>query len=285
MAVASVFPVLVALILSPYGYELSQHEQPGAVSMRAETVSSVPQLESLFVQHDYHWPPAEAVPALAIKTLPRPTQNLSIEKKKSLFFRAILPLVLAENMHIEAQRNWLKQLRSRKIEMDPMRIEQLARVYRVDLTLPVEQQISQLWIKVDVIPAGLVLAQAANESGWGSSRFSLEVNNLFGEWTYNAASGVLPANRPEGAYHYVRRFDSLRASVRSYMQNLNSGRAYTLFRRLRADMRQKGKPLDPIVLAEGLKRYSARGDDYIREIQALIRHNDLNSLGPLDLVR
>jgi Bax protein len=166
-----------------------------------------------------------------------------------------------------------------------MRIEQLARTYRVDLSLPVEQQLNQLLIKVDIIPPGLVLAQAANESGWGSSRFSQEVNNLFGEWTYNPESGVLPANRPEGADHYVRRFDSLRASVRSYMQNLNSGQAYTLFRRLRADMRQKGKPLDPIVLAEGLKRYSARGGDYISEIQAMIRHNDLNSLGQLDLVR
>jgi Bax protein len=110
------------------------------------------------------------------------------------------------------------------------------------------------------------------------------VNNLFGEWTWDEENGVIPRYRHQDATHYVRRFDSLRQSVNSYLHNLNSGHAYDTLRALRAKMRSEGEVLDPVRLAAGLENYSARGSEYVQEIQTMIRSNGLNKLGPLDLL-
>lgn len=278
------FPVLMASLLSWYGIE--QRTEPfNPILLREEVVNSTAQVESLFSQYDYHWPPAETVPAVAIETLPPSMHKLSIAQRKSLFFRILFPLVVAENRRIEIERQWLKRLQAGQVRLDMPRLRALASNYRLSPDTPVEQLIDRLLYRVDIVPPGLVLAQAANESGWGTSRFSRQVNNLFGEWTYKAEHGILPARRPEGASHYIRRFDSLRGSVRSYLHNLNIGRAYTRFRAIRASMRSADKPLDSVVLAEGLYLYSARGSAYVREIQALVRSNELNNLGQPDLVR
>ena len=117
----------------------------------------------------------------------------------------------------------------------------------------------RLYRRIDVVPVGLVLAQAANESGWGTSRFSLEVNNLFGEWTYKARHGVLPQQRADGARHFVRSFGNLRASVRSYMHNINSGQAYAPLRELRARMRLKPRKNSPNASASWIRFCLQRG--------------------------
>lgn len=283
MALAVVFPVVLALLLSWYG--LHQRSGPfSPVLLQPVIVGSSEQLESLFAHHAYSWPP-QAVPPLAIKSLPPDLGRLPVERKKSLFFRTLLPLIVAENARLSRERAWLQQLQERDDRHYPERLHALAREHRIDPEQPRDSLLSELLLRVDVVPAGLVLAQAANESGWGTSRFSREVNNLFGEWTWDASRGVLPQQRPENASHFVRRFDSLRQSVRSYLHNINSGRAYAKLRALRAKMRQQEKALDALVLAQGLERYSARGSDYVQEIQAMIRSNRLNKLGRLDLRR
>lgn len=291
MGLAMVVPVLLAALLAKYGL---QHHQPQPeskfapfepVALSSLEIASARELETLFKQRDYHWPPAGTVPALALKQLPAGLDELQGERKKHLFFRIILPLALAENQRLAVEREWLLAIERGDMAAEPERLAALARRYRIDPQQPLETQLAELLYRVDGVPAGLVMAQAANESGWGTSRFSREVNNLFGEWTWNAEQGVLPASRPEGASHYVRRFENLQDSVRAYMHNLNSGRAYSKLRHLRAQMRKADEQLDPQRLAEGLLYYSARGEEYIREIQLMIRGNGLNRLGPLDLRR
>jgi Bax protein len=129
--------------------------------------------------------------------------------------------------------------------------------------------------RVDTIPPSLVLAQAANESAWGSSRFAREGNNLFGEWTYKPGTGIIPAGRPAGATYEVRKFSSIYESIRSYMSNLNRNGAYRKLREIREILRDSNQPVTGMSLAQGLAKYSQRGNAYIVEIQAMIRQNKL----------
>ncbi len=142
---------------------------------------------------------------------------------------------------------------------------------------------AELARRLDEVPAALVLAQAANESAWGSSRFAREGKNLFGEWTYKNGEGLIPDERAEGENHAVRIFPTLRASVQSYFNNINSGRAYEALRVMREELRNDSRSLDALKLATGLSRYSERGEAYVEEIKKMIRSNRLSSLGEVSL--
>ena len=125
--------------------------------------------------------------------------------------------------------------------------------------------------KIDIIPSSLALAQAANESAWGQSRFAQEANNLFGIWTYDKDKGLVPRNREQGKKHLVRIFDDVGESVRYYMHTLNSHPAYAGLREIREDLRASGLAIDGHKLAVGLEKYTAKGQQYIDLIQGLIR--------------
>jgi len=135
--------------------------------------------------------------------------------------------------------------------------------------------VKELVRRVDVIPTSLVLAQAANESGWGTSRFAREGNNIFGQWCFDEGCGLVPNRRGEDASHEVRAFASVDAAVRAYFRNLNTHPSYEDLRTLRASMRMQGLKLNSMVLARGLTRYSERGMDYVEELQDMIRINEL----------
>lgn len=137
------------------------------------------------------------------------------------------------------------------------------------------EMVKELMRRVDVIPTSLVLAQAANESGWGTSRFAREGNNIFGQWCFDEGCGLVPNKRGDEASHEVRAFASVDAAVRAYFRNLNTHPSYEDLRTLRASMRMQGLPLNSMVLARGLTRYSERGMDYVLELQDMIRINDL----------
>jgi len=119
------------------------------------------------------------------------------------------------------------------------------------------------------------LAQAAIESGWGTSRFALQGNSLFGQWTWVEGNGIAPTERAEGATHSVKAFDSLRASVRDYLLNLNTNKAYEHLRDLRQQLRDQGREPDAHIMAAGLSKYSQRGDHYVDEVRAIINSADL----------
>ncbi|MBW6476618.1 MAG: glucosaminidase domain-containing protein [Chromatiales bacterium] len=283
---ALLLPVLLALWLATQWGWRDESSSLASTNLLTVEVSSSRALAALFAEHDYHWPPAERVPALALRAFPADLGEQPINKKKRLFFQSLLPLVLAENARLQKKREWLLGLDSRRplSAEDAEQLGALRERYKLTATDDAEQDIANLLRHIDKVPVALVLAQAANESGWGSSRFAQQANNLFGEWTWRAEEGIAPLVRNEGSRHYVRRFDSLADSVRAYIYNLNAGHAYADLRRMRAEMRARGaERFDALSLATGLERYSARGEEYVAEIQQMIRGNRLQQLGSLEL--
>jgi len=137
------------------------------------------------------------------------------------------------------------------------------------------QRIAELLLaRVDVIPPKLALIQAAKESGWGTSRFARSANNLFGEWCFSEGCGVVPASRSEGRRHEVESFDSVQDAIASYVRNLNSHPSYAPLRERRAALRAAGEAPTALALADGLGRYSERGEAYVQEVKSMIRHNE-----------
>ena len=137
--------------------------------------------------------------------------------------------------------------------------------------------LEELLFRVDVVPTSLVLAQAANESAWGTSRFTREGNNIFGQWCYTPGCGIVPRQRNQGAIHEVRSFTTLHDAMSAYFVNLNTNENYQFFRELRQTMKLQQRELDPLVLAFGLNRYSQRGRNYVDELQTIIVQNDLTA--------
>jgi Bax protein len=193
--------------------------------------------------------------------------------------------VVAENEVLEARRKAMERLfddleQGKALgQREQKWLHRLAEVYEVDGD-PVADKETQglLRRRVDVVPADLAVAQAANESGWGRSRFAHKGHNLFGLWTYETDKGLVPKRRGNGKSHLVRKFDNLRESVAEYMHHLNTKGAYKEFRFIRAKLRSNGEPLDGSRLAQGLRRYSELGTEYVRRIRSLIRSNDLDRL-------
>lgn len=259
--------------------------------LRPVAVDDVSTLERLFSDLDYTWPPqpGRSVPRIAVEPLPADYALLGdIRARKSLFFRVLLPMVLAENARILRQREQLQEIfrgndASAADSPHGLALREVMAEYRVQGDPTSEEVRAELLRRVDTVPVALVLAQAANESGWGTSRFARLGNNLFGVWTYQAGEGIVPYARTDGETHAVRVFGSMRASVRAHLHNLNIGHAYEDLRRLRAGIRAQGTPLDSLVLANGLERYSSRGEEYIGEIQAIIRANRLSAVRNADL--
>jgi Bax protein len=198
--------------------------------------------------------------------------------RKAEFFEFVRPLVAAENAHVRRDRKRLIEIASQPefSWLDRWWLAKLAEDYRIDdESMDDEQRLASLLRRVDVVPMSLALAQAAKESGWGTSRFAREANNLFGEWCFDPGCGLVPQNRTEGYRHEVEAFASPRDSVVSYMRNLNTHDRYQSFRLERARLRKAGKELSGMLLAEKLAHYSERRDDYIKDIKHLIRVNKL----------
>lgn len=251
-------------------------------------VRSVRELEQRYDALGYRWPPKDRseVPAVVVAELPPDFAGIEDSvRRKALFLRIMLPIVLAENDRLREQRELVELFFSDRLP-DPdsaagrwLRAVADAHGVTGQLGNPAEQQ--KLLRRLDEIPPELVLAQAAIESGWGTSRFALQGNSLFGQWTYDQDAGLVPQARKVGARHLIRRYDNLSDSVRSYMQNLNSNEAYGGLRLLRAAMRNNGQTLDSRRLAQGLKLYSERGEAYVHDVRNLIGRNNLTVLRAL----
>ena len=207
----------------------------------------------------------------------------NIEAKKQQFFDFLQDYVHYENGSIRDLRPQLLSyaeilgagITLTGLERDWMM--DLAITYSVDTEAANDQAlVNELLLRVDVIPTSLVLAQAANESAWGTSRFALEANNIFGQWCFEEGCGIIPNRRVAGATHEVKSFDTIEAAIEGYFLNINSHHLYAGFRQERARFRRLGRRLDPIVLAQGLDRYSERGKSYVDEVQTLIQQNNLD---------
>ena len=215
----------------------------------------------------------------------RSTKELSVADKKRLFFRLIAPVVLRINEIILEDRDRAKELTERLAEGQSVRPEdqawltELAAKYKVLESTGKRlnsDAFAELLMRVDIVPASLSLAQAASESGWGTSRFAAEGNSLFGQWTWG--KGLKPTEQRTsklGDYR-VAAFDSTAQAAYSYALNLNTARAYRDLRVKRADLRRQNLRISGTVLAETLVNYSERGQAYVDDLKALIRENRLD---------
>ena len=273
--------LMYVLVFLPFQASASlQQSHLSPQSFRPETTAG---LQAFFQALDYDWGAIKkGVPPFILEHIPVDIGHTrSIKEKKRAFFMGLLPMVLLANKEIREERKQLLAIlgrnKARKLtEGDRERIKELAMRYGLRGRPLIDHRIrTQLLQRVDTIPPDLALAQAANESAWGTSRFAQLGNNLFGEWTFKPGTGIVPAGRPPGKTYEVRKFSSLYASIRSYMNNLNSNSAYRLLRNIRYELRKAEKPLTGKELAKGLLRYSQRGEEYIKEIQTMIRQNKL----------
>ena len=198
------------------------------------------------------------------------TDSTNTDDKKKRFFAFMRPIIDDENTKIIVLRD--KLILAKKQDDDKKFVAQIARLYSTDWGTGNENW-DRLLERVDMIAPELALAQSANESAWGQSRFAQQGNNFFGQWCYTKGCGIIPTQRSRGATHEVAQFDSVNDSVRSYIKNINTGRAYATLRKIRSKDRVAGKMPDAIAQAAGLVNYSARGEKYVNEIRSMIRVN------------
>jgi len=280
-------PLLLALWIVSKAPRPGPAAAPRPLAMTTVELPTVDLLDAWFTEQGYGWPPARAIPAIALKRLPAGFDSLEPGHRKALFLRMLLPIALAEVRLVREERRFIAHAFARgelDVAVEPGRsIATLLGAYRVEGGINDPRAREILLRRVDEVPVGLVLAQAANESGWGTSRFANEANNLFGVWTWDEDSGVAPERRRSGQRHLVRVYPDLRLSVRSYLHNLNAGHAYVEFRRLRAEQRARGEPLDAVALAAGLAAYSQRGEGYVADIRAMLVVNGLDALAEVAL--
>jgi len=236
-------------------------------------------LAARFDAEGYDWNEVVAgnqdVPALVMKSLPKDLVHLqNVDLKKSLFFRTLLPLALQINEDIEADRTRLLSLKAESDAgqaLSPRETRWLSNLARAYKTEPGD--IAELLLRVDGVPPSLMLAQAAEESGWGTSRFVREGNALFGQWTWSDNHrGIVPTDRGEGETHKIRAFSSVKGAIAAYVRNLNTHPAYERFRLQRA-LGASGYDLTAT-----LDKYSERGEKYVQTLRSIMQANHLTAL-------
>lgn len=198
------------------------------------------------------------------------SQVNNTQEKKSIFFDTLRPIIRNQNQVIQDTR--ARILFAKEHQVDQQWLSDTAEKYKVEWDIN-NPDWETLLRHVDTIPIELAMAQAANESAWGQSRFAQKGNNLFGQWCFSKGCGIVPSQRDSGTKHEVKKFKSINHSVTSYMLNINTTRAYKQLRELRADLRENNKPLSAALLATGLEKYSSRGKAYVKEIQSMIKTN------------
>ena len=262
--------------------EIIEEEEFGrvenTVSLNAETTLN------LFDDLDYDLAGVRAgqkVKPIYLMKLPKDLKTLGDTKmKRELFIKIVLPLILDENQKIMDDRKKLFKILAKNFNTvgEKVWLKRRFREYKIE-----DQDLSKLKIRMDIIPVSIALAQAANESGWGTSRFALEGNALFGQWTWSK-KGISPANKDPDKTHKILQFQILKASVRAYKNNINTHRAYKEFREVRAQLRQDDKQIVGLDLTKYLKNYAAIGEKYVSILENIIERNSLTDFDKANLL-
>ena len=254
-------------------------EQPtDTVRLSASTI------EELFKSTNYNLEDVrknKLVKPISLTLLPEEIKQIENSKKrKELFIQIILPLVIKENNSIKSDRNELFSIlnKSKNTRAENNWLNSKFKQYGV-----VNKDLSTLKIRLDEIPVSMAIAQAAKETGWGTSRFAQEGNALFGQWTWSG-EGIKPASADTDSTHKVMKFKVLQASVKAYQRNLNTHSSYRNFRSARAELRDEGKKFDSMILSEYLDKYAETGKEYVRILQQIIRQNDLTDFDDAKLL-
>ena len=258
---------------------LTFDEQPAdSVRLSAATI------EELFKSTDYNLKDVrknKLVMPISLTILPE--EMIKIEdtkKRKDLFIQIILPLIIKENHYIKLDRNKLFNIlnKNKNTKEEKIWLNSKFKQYGV-----VNKDLSTLKVRMDEIPISLAIAQAAKETGWGTSRFAQEGNALFGQWTWSG-EGIKPLAADDNSTHKVMKFKILQASVRAYQRNLNTHSSYKDFRSNRAQLRDEGKKLDSMILTKYLDKYAETGKEYVRVLQQIIKQNNLTDFDDAKLL-
>ena len=224
---------------------------------------------------------SKKVKPIRLSLLPNEIKQIeSSKKRKSLFIQIILPLILEENNLILLDRKKLFSILN-KNKNSKKEINWLNRKFKQYGVL--NKDIPTLKVRMDIVPVSLAIAQAAKETGWGTSRFALEGNALFGQWTWSG-DGIKPAGADSDTKHKVMKFRVLKASVRAYQRNLNTHSSYKNFRQLRAQLRDDNASLDSLLLADQLDNYAETGKEYTKILKQIINQNSLKDFDDVKLM-
>jgi Bax protein len=221
------------------------------------------------------------VKPVALTLLPQEIKMIeNIKKRKDFFIQIVLPLIIQENNNIRLDRKTLFNIinKSNNTASEKQWLEKKYKQYGVN-----SRDLSTLKIRMDEIPVSLAIAQAAKETGWGTSRFAQEGNALFGQWTWSG-EGLKPKDAEKGKGHKVMKFNVLQASVRAYQRNLNTHTTYKDFRKARAEFRDLDQPLDSIKLSKYLNKYAETGNQYVEVLQKIIKQNKLQDFDDAKLL-
>jgi len=223
----------------------------------------------------------QKVKPIYLTKLPKDIRALGdTKKKRELFIKILLPLILDENEKIKQDRKKLFAILNKNFNTVGERVwlKRRFKEYKID-----DQDLSKLKMRMDIIPVSIAIAQAANESGWGTSRFALEGNALYGQWTYSK-KGISPKNKDPDSSHKILQFQILKASVRAYKNNLNTHNAYKEFREARAMLRQEDKIINGLELTKYLKKYASIGEKYVAILDDIIEKNSLTDFDKANLL-
>jgi Bax protein len=201
-------------------------------------------------------------------------------KRKNLFIQIILPLIIKENNYIRLDRRKLFSILNKNKNS---RIEKRWLGLKFKQYGVINKDVSTLKIRMDEIPVSMAIAQAAKETGWGTSRFAQEGNALFGQWTWSG-EGIKPAGADNNSTHKVMKFKILQASVKAYQRNLNTHSSYKEFRGARAELRDNKKKLDSLILSNYLDKYAETGKQYVKILQQIIKQNQLTDFDDAKLL-
>jgi uncharacterized FlgJ-related protein len=208
-----------------------------------------------------------------INHIPESHLGLAGSAQKDSFIRIVLPLILASNEEITKRREAIQRAFENN---DRAALEKWAHLYKLGGSkLDNDELTARLLHRADTVPVALALAQAAVESGWGTSRFALQGNALFGQWAWREHAGIRPLEATNSRA-VVRSFGTLLGSVRAYMHNLNTHYHYKEFRTSRAALRDRPIIGESKILAKHLDRYAEIGDAYVKKLETLIRVNDFS---------
>ena len=253
-------------------------EHSNTVSLNAETALN------LFEDLGYDLKGVRAgqkVKPIYLTKLPKDLKALGdTKKKRELFIKIVLPLILNENEKITEDRKKLFKILGKNFNTAGERVwlKRRFKEYKIE-----DQDLAKLKMRMDIIPVSIAIAQAANESGWGTSRFALEGNALFGQWTWSK-KGISPKNKDPDQSHKILQFQILKASVRAYKNNLNTHNAYQELREVRAQLRQEETQITGLHLTKYLKNYSAIGTKYVAIIEDMIKNNSLTDFDKANLL-
>ena len=241
-------------------------------------------IEELFKSTNYNLKDVrknKLVKPVSLSLLPSEIKQIeNVKKRKDLFIQIILPLIIKENNNIKLDRSKLFSIlnKNQNTKKENNWLNSKFKQYGV-----INKDLSTLKVRMDEVPASMAIAQAAKETGWGTSRFAQEGNALFGQWTWTG-EGIKPAGADNNSTHKVMKFRVLQASVKAYQRNLNTHSTYKAFRSARATLRDKGQKLDSVILTEYLDKYAETGKVYVKILQKIIRQNNLEDFDDAKLL-